>query len=178
MVDLRLRFRTLGALTGPIIATPLLLALTAASAAGVDEPIEAGATVLSADEARHADAEAYSARFDVSVEEALARLDQQSRLAEAAGSLEALEPERLAGAWIEHEPVFRLVVRFVGDDAGLVKFPGGNETGHGAGISWLSSGAAPASSGMWSKSRSVKAVPSKRSAGVRQPSSPWSRCRL
>ena len=119
MVDLRLRFRTLGALTGPIIATPLLLALTAASAAGVDEPIEAGATVLSADEARHADAEAYSARFDVSVEEALARLDQQSRLAEAAGSLEALEPERLAGAWIEHEPVFRLVVRFVGDDAGL-----------------------------------------------------------
>lgn len=35
----------------------------------------------------------------------------------------------------------------------LVKFPGENETGHRAGISWLSSGAAPASSGMWSKSR-------------------------
>lgn len=33
--------------------------------------------------------------------------------------METLAPSRFAGGWIEHEPEYRVVVRFTGDDAGL-----------------------------------------------------------
>ncbi len=106
-----------GRLGGPLAAILILLAMTT-PAGGVDQPL-ADAAVLNAEEALRVDAETYSEQFGVSIDEALNRLALQPIAGEAAQSLETLVPDRLAGAWLEHEPTFKLVVRFVGEDVGL-----------------------------------------------------------
>lgn len=116
MIDTRPRPKVRGArLGGPLAAILILLAMTT-PAGGVDQPADTDAAVLNADEALRIDAETYSKQFGVSIDEALNRLALQPIAAEAAQSLEALAPDRLAGAWLEHEPTFTLVVRFTGSD--------------------------------------------------------------
>jgi streptogrisin C len=67
-------------------------------------------------------AEAYAAEFDVSVEEADARLAQQSQLDTTLRQLRELAGDRLAGTWIEHRPDYRAVVRLTGPVADQAAF--------------------------------------------------------
>jgi hypothetical protein len=67
-------------------------------------------------------AELYTRAVDVDIAEARRRLANQDDLNTALGELRALAGDRFAGAWIEHEPDYRGVVRLsgpVGDQAAL-----------------------------------------------------------
>jgi hypothetical protein len=65
-------------------------------------------------EALRQDAGAYAAQYHVSVDEAVRRLQAQEQQGEAVSRLRAANPGRFAGLWVEHEPVFRIVVRLKG----------------------------------------------------------------
>jgi hypothetical protein len=58
------------------------------------------------------DAQSYSEVHDTSVEEALRRLQLQGTIGALDEILAEQEKETFAGRWIEHEPEFRVVVRF------------------------------------------------------------------
>lgn len=77
---------------------------------------EAGAPVRRATlaEALEQDARSYSAQFGVPLEEAVRRLRAQEHQAEAITRLREANPGRFAGLWVEHKPVFRIVVRLAG----------------------------------------------------------------
>lgn len=60
------------------------------------------------------DSELYAAEYGVSVEEAHRRLSLQSELSVIIDRLEAAAGGRFAGAWIEHQPEYRIVVRVTG----------------------------------------------------------------
>ena len=65
----------------------------------------------------------YAETFHVSVEEAESRFAKEDYAGEVGHLIETGSPETFAGIWIEHEPVFRVVVRFVGDaKAQLAKY--------------------------------------------------------
>ena len=59
-------------------------------------------------------AKSYAADYGVGVNEAMRRLRLQSSLEDTLAKLESVTRNRFAGAWIEHEPTFRLVVRITG----------------------------------------------------------------
>jgi hypothetical protein len=61
------------------------------------------------------DANEYARRFDVTLGEAAQRLRYQDQIGGLAETLAANEPDTYAGLWIEHEPVYRIVVRFTRD---------------------------------------------------------------
>jgi len=58
-------------------------------------------------------------KFRVTVPEAIRRLDLQSKVDEYFHRMRAVEPDRFAGAWIEHVPAFTAVVAFTGTTDGL-----------------------------------------------------------
>ena len=58
------------------------------------------------------DAEAYAARYAVSVDEAVRRLELQRAAGELNAALQADHPETFAGLTIEHQPSFAVVARF------------------------------------------------------------------
>lgn len=60
---------------------------------------------------RH-DATAYADHFNVSVEEAIRRLQIQKPAGELNAMLEEGEADTFAGLWIQHEPEFKIIVRF------------------------------------------------------------------
>jgi hypothetical protein len=76
------------------------------------EPTESGLDVLGPEEALRWDAEAYAKQFDVTVEEAIERLQFQDGIGELNAALQANEADTFGGLWIEHEPDFRVVVLF------------------------------------------------------------------
>ena len=57
----------------------------------------------------------YSRTYHVSTEEAQLRLSKEGYIAEIGRRIETSSPETFAGIYIEHQPVYRVVVRFVGD---------------------------------------------------------------
>jgi hypothetical protein len=57
----------------------------------------------------------YARTYGVSIEEARWRLSKEKYIGEVGHRIETGSPETFAGIWIEHKPVFRAVVRFVGD---------------------------------------------------------------
>lgn len=57
----------------------------------------------------------YARTYGVSVDEAEWRLSKEKYIGEIGQQIEEGSPETFAGIWIEHKPVFRVVVRFVGD---------------------------------------------------------------
>jgi hypothetical protein len=61
------------------------------------------------------DAEEYARQLGVSVEEAIRRLELQGEIGELNQALEEGEAETFAGLWIQHEPVYRVVVAFTRD---------------------------------------------------------------
>ena len=60
------------------------------------------------------DAGEYSRIFDVSLDEAVQRLRLQALAGELSAALAEEERGRFAGLWVEHQPQFRVVTRFVG----------------------------------------------------------------
>lgn len=75
--------------------------------------------VLTEAESIRQDAEAYAKDFGVSIEEAERRLTIQVRLAPVFGSIEEAAPDRFAGAWLQHQPTYRIVASFTGMQAGF-----------------------------------------------------------
>ncbi|HEX6097287.1 MAG TPA: PKD domain-containing protein [Thermoanaerobaculia bacterium] len=65
-----------------------------------------------ADDGLVKDAESYAAQFGVSVDEGVRRLQLQPAVSELEGALLAEESAAFAGLWIQHEPDYRIVVRF------------------------------------------------------------------
>jgi hypothetical protein len=61
------------------------------------------------------DANEYARQFEVSMGEAAQRLSYQDQIGQLAETLATKEPDTFAGLWIEHEPVYRIVVRFTRD---------------------------------------------------------------
>jgi len=61
------------------------------------------------------DADEYARQFEVSLGEAARRLRYQDQIGELAQTLATNEPDTFAGLWIEHEPAYRIVVRFTRD---------------------------------------------------------------
>ena len=65
----------------------------------------------------------YANTYGVTIEEAEWRLSKEKYIGEVGNRIETGSPETFAGIWIEHKPVFRAVVRFVGDaKAQLAKY--------------------------------------------------------
>ena len=84
---------------------------------------EAGteAVVLSADEAMARDAARYAEMVGVSADEALRRLLLQESVGKLSESLETEIPGVFGGLYIEHRPIYRVVVLVVEGGAGLVE---------------------------------------------------------
>jgi hypothetical protein len=66
-------------------------------------------------EALQQDARSYAAQFNVGMDEAVRRLRAQEGQGDIVVRLRDANPGRFAGLWVEHEPVFRMVVRLAGD---------------------------------------------------------------
>lgn len=58
------------------------------------------------------DATAYAAQYGVSVDEGIRRLELQRRVSDLEGVLTTEEVASFAGLWIQHEPQYRVIVRF------------------------------------------------------------------
>ena len=61
------------------------------------------------------DAEAYARQFGISKDEALQQVGAQDEIGELNATLEREQAETFAGLWIQHDPVFRLVLAFTRD---------------------------------------------------------------
>lgn len=70
--------------------------------------------VQSSEEALREDARAYAKDYGVSLEEAIRRLSLQVNAHDAAQVARDTAGARFAGAWIEHEPAYRVVIRLTG----------------------------------------------------------------
>jgi hypothetical protein len=57
----------------------------------------------------------YARTYGVPIEEANWRLSKLKYIGEMGNRIESGSPSTFAGFWIEHKPVFRVVVQFVGD---------------------------------------------------------------
>ena len=88
------------------ILTPVMLLLTA---------------LLAGCLASWRDANEYARQFEVSLSEAAQRLRYQDQIGELAETLATNEPDTYAGLWIEHEPAYRIVVRFTRDPEGTIR---------------------------------------------------------
>ena len=64
-------------------------------------------------------AKSYAADYNVSLDEAMRRLRLMETLEDTLSKLEVAARDRFAGAWIEHEPKLRAVVRLAGDSKEL-----------------------------------------------------------
>lgn len=89
----------------------LLSALAAPSAAQVPQRVQTEAEALSQDAAEYARA------YAVAPDEAARRLRAQRETVGATDALVAAYGGRLAGIWVEHVPIFRIVLLLTGDDA-------------------------------------------------------------
>jgi hypothetical protein len=69
-------------------------------------------TILSPEEAMNRHAQQYADEQGISLDEAIHRLSLQGEISELSGALEANERETFAGLWIQHQPEYRVVVRF------------------------------------------------------------------
>lgn len=105
---------------GAALATVAVLAQSTAGAGAQSNPDRDEAEPVSPEpvspepELSDSEAGAYALDFDVTVEEAEERLAAQGELNVALSALRDLAGERLGGAWIEHEPELRGVVRLTG----------------------------------------------------------------
>lgn len=91
-------------------------------AARVTDKVENEANDLSDDSSQpeiegalQLNARSYAADVGVSEREAARRLKMQERLGKVISLIEQVNPDRFAGAWIEHKPEYRVVVRLAGD---------------------------------------------------------------
>ncbi|HIE56888.1 MAG TPA: hypothetical protein EYP88_01465 [Anaerolineales bacterium] len=64
------------------------------------------------EEALIQDAKMYTSRFGVDLDEAIRRLKLQSEIGDLNAELAAKEQDTFAGLWIQHQPEYRVIVRF------------------------------------------------------------------
>ena len=64
------------------------------------------------EEALMQDAKMYASRFGVDLDEAIRRLKLQSEIGDLNAELAAKERDTFAGLWIQHQPEYRVIVRF------------------------------------------------------------------
>jgi streptogrisin C len=97
---------------------PTGAAADASASASREAPPHAGGPVRTATlaQALSQDAGSYAVRHNVSLVEAVRRLEAQGDQGETVSLLRAANPDRFAGLWLEHAPEFRLIVRLVGND--------------------------------------------------------------
>jgi hypothetical protein len=100
-----------------VLALAVVFIAAPANLARGDEPAELHHSAAS--DPVSADAESYAREFGVSTAEAGRRLPIQTELSNLAAEAQKAYPDRFAGAWLEHVPEFRLVVRFTGPDSTL-----------------------------------------------------------
>lgn len=84
---------------GACLAVSLLLSLTVSAEPPVDDPI----------------AHSYAQTYGVSLDEAKRRTWRQLEIGQLEQRMQAERPDTFAGLYIEHRPVYRVVVRFTGD---------------------------------------------------------------
>lgn len=92
--------------------------LTTGTAQADDPPQESVdlAPITSEQEALAVDTAQYAEAFGIELEEAQIRLAELRQLTELVTKVEALAPARFAAGFIDHEPEFRAVIRFTGED--------------------------------------------------------------
>lgn len=80
-------------------------------------PSSEGATpaILSGEEAVVRDAQAYADRYGVDLDEAIRRLQLQDEIGDLNAELTENEEDTFAGLWIQHQPEYRVIVRFTRD---------------------------------------------------------------
>jgi hypothetical protein len=61
------------------------------------------------------DAQAYADDYGIDVEEAIQRLNMQEAIGELGARLGSEERDTFAGLWVEHEPLYRVVIAFTRD---------------------------------------------------------------
>lgn len=124
------RVRRWGRLIGLLMLAGVSLAVTACghtptppvtSGTGTATPGTDELPVLSSDEAIRQDAQEYARQFHVSVEEAVERLQYQAGIEPLCEALTANEKDTFAGLWIQHEPEYRVIVRFTRDGAETIR---------------------------------------------------------
>jgi hypothetical protein len=71
--------------------------------------------VLVNGEALRMDAEVYAKDQNVSVDEAIRRLELQGEIGKLDGELARNEPDTYAGLWIQHQPTFGVIVNMAGN---------------------------------------------------------------
>ncbi len=71
--------------------------------------------VLSPEESMRRDAQEYAVSQGISLDEAIRRLELQDEIGRLNAKLEANERDTFAGLWIQHQPEYRVVVRFIRD---------------------------------------------------------------
>ncbi|MCB8946250.1 MAG: hypothetical protein H6658_21095 [Ardenticatenaceae bacterium] len=79
----------------------------------VTQASDEGDTVLSPDESLLYDAGNYSERYNVTISEAVDRLQLQKEIGDLDAALFAASPDIYTGLWIEHSPSYKVVIRYV-----------------------------------------------------------------
>lgn len=110
------RFHRIGrrARSGAIAIATLILLVGVIPARAETPHHEIAVPTITDGAAIRSDAGAYAERFNVTVDEAVRRLDTIPTAATALATLESAFPDRFAGGWVEHEPSFLVVVRLTG----------------------------------------------------------------
>ncbi|NJO84350.1 MAG: hypothetical protein HC828_17270 [Blastochloris sp.] len=76
---------------------------------------------LHGDDPLRQDAAAIAADLGITPAEALRRLELQDAVSRLENALAAEHPDTFAGLWIQHEPVYRIVVAFTQDGAAIIR---------------------------------------------------------
>lgn len=113
-------FQLGGEVVLPIEAGEILARTFAAPAAPVAPQPPPTATLLPNDPLRQ-DAAAIAGDLGITPDEALRRLQLQDEIGDLDARLAAGHPDTFAGLWIQHEPVYRIVVAFTRDGEATIR---------------------------------------------------------
>jgi hypothetical protein len=105
-----------GAAATPVATSALRPVTPAAELVGPSLAAETPAPeTVAATPTTHPDAAGVAESLGISIEEAQRRLGFQEAIGRLSMTIEAEHPDTFAGLWIEHEPVYKVVVAFTAD---------------------------------------------------------------
>jgi hypothetical protein len=93
----------------------VVVALLAACRSGGGVPLADAPLTSAPSEVLRRDAQEYAKLFGVSEEQAVREMQYQDEIGELNAALQASEADTFGGLWIQHEPGYRVVVRFTRD---------------------------------------------------------------
>ena len=102
--------------SGRIFLLSIILLFTACSPGGAEPELEETAVPTQLPEEFPSDIQAYAQDAGISEEEAERRLSLDESIGKLQASLQTNEADSFAGLWLEHEPTYKVVVAFVGDE--------------------------------------------------------------